>query len=88
MVLFGTKGGEKKRGRGIFYCPRCGPDRPYVHKELVRQGHIYFIPLVELGSAGEFIECRRCGGRFKMNVLRTRAWALRLRHAVTKLYQR
>jgi uncharacterized tellurite resistance protein B-like protein len=69
MVLFGTKGGMKERGRGVFYCPRCSYDQPYVHIELVRKGHLYFVPLVNLGSVGEYVECRQCGGQFDVAVL-------------------
>ena len=69
MVLFGTTRGEKNRGWGEFFCPQCKSDQNYVHKEVVRKGHLYFIPLVELGSVGEYIECQRCGGQFTTDVL-------------------
>ncbi len=69
MVIFGTKGGEKNRGQGVFHCPQCRSDQRYLHKEIVRKGHVYFIPLVNLGSVGEFIECQQCGGQFTIEVL-------------------
>lgn len=69
MVLFGTTGRERDRGSGEFFCPRCKSDQSYAHKEVVRKGHLYFIPLIDLGSVGEFVECRRCGGQFTTEVL-------------------
>ena len=69
MLVFGTKGMEKDRGRGVFHCPQCRLDRPYIHKELVRKGHVFFVPVVELGSVAEFVECQHCGSQFTMEVL-------------------
>jgi uncharacterized tellurite resistance protein B-like protein len=69
MVLFGTKGGANELGRGVFYCPQCTSDQRYVHIEIVRKGHLYFVPLVNLGSVGEYVECQHCGGQFDVSVL-------------------
>ena len=69
MIIFGSKGKSINRGTGVFHCPHCRADRRYTKKEMKRMGHLYFVPLVPLGSLGEFIECNTCGGQFDPGVL-------------------
>ena len=64
MIIFGSRGLDLKRGEGTFFCPNCQTDRVYNLKERKRMGHLYWIPLVPLGSLGKFVECKACGGTF------------------------
>lgn len=69
MLVFGSRGYRFKRGAGTFRCPHCGGDRAYTRRELKRMGHVFWIPVLPLGSAGEYIQCNSCGGEFDMAVL-------------------
>ena len=64
MIIFGSRGLDLKRGEGTFFCPNCQTDRVYNLKERKRMGHLYWIPLLPLGSLGKFIECKACSGTF------------------------
>ena len=64
MIIFGSRGLDLKRGQGNFYCPNCQADRLYTLKERKRMGHIYWIPLIPLGSVGKFVECNVCKDSF------------------------
>ncbi len=60
MIIFGSRGLDLKRGEGSFFCPNCQTDRIYTLKERKRMGHLYWIPILPLGSLGKFVECKAC----------------------------
>jgi hypothetical protein len=70
LIIFGSRSVTGSKGTGSFHCPRCGPDQPYDHKRVRRFFTLYFIPLIPLGTIGEYIECGRCAGTYKPEVLR------------------
>ena len=69
MIIFGSKGVSETTGRGTFFCPQCKADRKYWLKEVKRKGHVYFMPLVTLGSVGSYVECATCSAQFDQQVL-------------------
>jgi hypothetical protein len=69
MIIFGTRMRYKTLGEGQFYCPKCQQTRAYVHKQASRYFALYFVPLVPMGSLGEFVECQTCHTTFKPDVL-------------------
>lgn len=69
MIIFGTTTLQSNRGSGNFNCPRCSMPRTYRHKKANRFFTLYFIPLIPLGSAGEYVECMSCGGTYGLEVL-------------------
>ena len=69
MIIWGTRGMESTTGNGQFYCPRCGDQAPYEHVDVRRYFTLYFIPLIPLGSAGEYIRCSSCAGTYAMDIL-------------------
>jgi tellurite resistance protein len=69
LIIYGTKGVEETHARGDFDCPQCGTTRPYVHKRIRRYFTLYFIPLIPINVAGEYVECGGCAGTFKKGVL-------------------
>lgn len=69
MIIFGTRGLTSVAGTGVFHCPRCGPQRTYSHKRVNRWFTLYFIPVLPIGSAGEYVECEGCAGTFGPEVL-------------------
>ncbi|MBK8979349.1 MAG: TerB family tellurite resistance protein [Planctomycetes bacterium] len=69
MIIFGTRGVTSTRERGEFFCPECGQKRPYARKRVRSFFTLYFIPLIPLKVAGEFVECQHCKSRFHTDVL-------------------
>ena len=69
MIIFGTTAITMNKDSGHFYCPQCGPDNEFRHKNVRCFFTLYFIPLIPLHSLGEYIECQRCQGTFNTNVL-------------------
>jgi len=69
MIFFGTRGVKSTMEEGNFICPQCATDQAYKHKKVTRFFTLYFIPLIPLGKAGEFVECQNCQGTFVPRVL-------------------
>ena len=69
MIIFGTRGVKSTIKSGNFNCPQCETSRPYRHRKVTRFFTLYFIPLIPLGSAGEYVECGHCKGTFIPRVL-------------------
>lgn len=69
FIIFGTRGINSTIKQGDFMCPQCAVERPYKHKKVTRFFTLYFIPLIPLGKAGEFVECQHCRGTFVPRVL-------------------
>ena len=69
MIIFGTRGVKSTLDQGDFICPQCEQNRSYKHKKVTRFFTLYFIPLIPLGHAGEFVECQSCKGTFIPRVL-------------------
>ncbi len=69
MIIFGTRTMHSVRKTGVFHCPRCGASQSYDHKDVKRWFTLYFIPVIPMGTAGSFIQCRRCAGTFNESVL-------------------
>lgn len=69
MIIFGTRGVNKTIERGVFDCPQCERDCDYNYIQVKRYFTLYFIPLIPLGSAGEYVECLDCRSTFVPRVL-------------------
>ncbi len=69
MIIFGTRGIKSTVKTGQFTCPQCAAQRPYVHKKVKKFFTLYFIPLIPLGDAGDYVECQSCRGTFVSRVL-------------------
>jgi len=69
MIIFGTRGVKSTIKEGQFLCPQCATNKRFKHKKVTRFFTLYFIPLIPLGSAGEFVECQTCKGTFVPRVL-------------------
>ena len=69
MILFGTRGIKSTIKSGSFYCPQCESNKPYRHQKVTTFFTIYFVPLIPLKSAGEFVECNHCKGTFIPRIL-------------------
>ena len=69
MIIFGTRTMNSVRKTGVFNCPRCGASQSYVHNDVKRWFTLYFIPVIPMGRAGSYIQCRRCAGTYTEAVL-------------------
>lgn len=69
MIIFGTRGVKSTMKEGTFVCPQCATNRPYKHKKVTKFFTLYFIPIIPLGHAGDYVECQSCKGTFVSRVL-------------------
>jgi hypothetical protein len=69
MLIFGLRVCFRTVGHGMFHCQRCGGDRWYRHRTGRRWFHIFYVPVIRLGSAGEHLQCLDCHGRFRTGAL-------------------
>lgn len=69
MIIYGTRGREVHVGSGHFNCPRCQCQQEYNQKEVKRYFTLYFIPLIPMGTAGGYVQCRSCAGTFATDIL-------------------
>lgn len=65
----GTRPRYKTVGKGKFFCPHCQRERNYERKAGKQYFTLYFIPLIPMGDATEFIECTHCGKSYNADVL-------------------
>jgi tellurite resistance protein len=68
IIIYGTRGMTSVGGMGRFHCPACG-ESAYRHQKVRRWFTLFFIPMIPLDLAGEYIECGKCMGTFEMEVL-------------------
>jgi uncharacterized tellurite resistance protein B-like protein len=69
MIIFGTRGVNSTIKSGDFHCPQCNRSEAYRHIKVTNFFTLYFIPLIPLGNAGEYVECSICKGTFVTRVL-------------------
>lgn len=69
FIIFGTRGVTYNHREGRFYCPACSGEKGYKHKRVRRFFTLYFIPLIPLDLLADYIECGRCRGTFKEEIL-------------------
>jgi tellurite resistance protein len=69
IIFYGTKGITYSAGAGQFHCPACGPRQDYRSRRVRRFFTLYFIPIIPLDLVGEYVECQKCQGTFKPEIL-------------------
>lgn len=69
MIIYGSRGKNVQVGSGSFFCPRCSSDQHYKQYDVKNYFTLYFIPLIPMGKAGEFVECTACGGTYALDIL-------------------
>lgn len=70
MIIFGTRGLKSRKESGTFYCPSCRAQQSYAWIRVRRWFTLYFIPLIPLAVAGEYIECHNCTGTYDVRSLK------------------
>jgi tellurite resistance protein len=69
IIIWGTKGITYATEEGQFHCPNCRSSTQYSQKRVRRFFTLYWIPLIPLDVVGEYVECTRCQGTYKAEVL-------------------
>ncbi len=69
MLIWSSTGKEIVQDRGDFYCPRCESTEDYKEVRVARYFTLYFIPLFETSTVGEYVECLHCGQKYNVEVL-------------------
>ncbi len=69
ILFFGTRRRRRVLDSGTFHCPYCFQPRTYERAETRTWIHVFWIPLVPLGSAQDEVQCTVCGGRWAPAVL-------------------
>lgn len=64
MIIWGTRGFTSTLEEGSFHCPRCGPEKRFKLLAVNRWFTLYFIPIIPMGEAGRYLECKTCAGTF------------------------
>jgi uncharacterized membrane protein len=78
VIIFGSRTIPSTVATGEFSCRVCNMHRTYHHINARRFFTLYFIPIIPIGSAGEYIQCSSCGGTFGVEQLsyhQTRNWS-------------
>jgi tellurite resistance protein len=68
MIIFGTRGIRTLKETGDFYCPKCQNSRGYEWHRVNRWFTLYFLPVIPLGTIGEYIECSLCRATWEPEV--------------------
>lgn len=69
LIIWGWRVFYHTIAQGMFYCRKCGGDRPYRHRAGRRFITIFFIPVIPLTKAGEHVQCDACKTRYVTEVL-------------------
>lgn len=68
IIVYGTRGMTSTGGMGRFHCPSCG-ESAYKHQKVRRWFTLFWIPMIPLDLAGEYVECGKCYGTYDLAVL-------------------
>jgi tellurite resistance protein len=68
IIIYGTRGMTSTGKMGRFHCPSCG-ESAYKHQKVRRWFTLFWIPMIPLDLAGEYIECGKCYGTYDLEVL-------------------
>ena len=69
IIIYGWTTKEKTLESTEFFCPHCREHRDGEHRAVKRYFTLYFIPLIPLGTVGEFVRCDTCEGQYDTAVL-------------------
>lgn len=69
LLIWGIRSRAKTLSTGTFFCPHCGGDRTYAHKQLRRWFTLFFLPVIPMKVLGELIECQTCRTQYDPQVL-------------------
>jgi hypothetical protein len=65
FITWGSRAKHETVERGRFYCPQCRASVEYALQSVREYFTLYFVPLFQTRTLGEYVECRECGGQFQ-----------------------
>ena len=69
MIIWGSTHLRSEIDKGEFFCPSCKGPAPFAKKRVRKFFTLYFIPVIPLSVAGEYVECERCKSKYEPDVL-------------------
>lgn len=69
FLILGTRHKTKPIEQGTFNCPYCHQRTEYIRYSVGEYFALYFIPLIKTGEPEEYVECQRCKGKFRPEIL-------------------
>jgi hypothetical protein len=69
FFIAGLTSRMKSIDSGQFFCPNEQGTRHYQHLQQRRWFTLFFIPLIPLGQAGEWLQCQSCGATYDPGIL-------------------
>lgn len=69
MIIWGSTHLRTEIDKGEFFCPSCKGPASFAKKRLRKFFTLYFIPVIPISSAGEYVECERCKSKYQPDVL-------------------
>jgi len=69
MIIWGSRGLDRKGQTGSFYCPHCDDDREYRRHKLQRFFTLYFIPIIPLEVVQQWVVCLTCKQQYTLKAL-------------------
>jgi uncharacterized tellurite resistance protein B-like protein len=72
VIIFGTQPSTSTVSSGTFFCPECQSESSYRQRRVNQNFSLFFVPVLPLSEVAQYIECQRCGGTFKPEVLNYR----------------
>lgn len=69
FIIWGWRVFYHTIAQGMFYCRKCGGDRPYRHRAGRRFITLFFLPVIPLTRTGEHVQCDACKTRYVTEVL-------------------
>ena len=69
LLIWGFRSILKVLGVGEFHCPRCEADTAYKLVRPRRWFTFFFIPLIPLSWGEPFVQCERCKGTYREQIL-------------------
>ena len=69
LFILGLKPRVKTLDTGQFHCPNENGTRRYRSRRARRWVTFFFVPVIPLGTQGEWVECDSCGSQYHTSIL-------------------
>ena len=60
---------DRKTGEGSFHCSKEGAEKAYELRRVNRWITLLYVPVVPLGTLGQYVKCKSCKARYGLEVL-------------------
>ncbi|HEX6254315.1 MAG TPA: hypothetical protein VFZ70_00755 [Euzebyales bacterium] len=69
FFILGIRSRTTTVARGRFRCPNESTERRFDHLRARRWFTVFFLPVIPLGTHGEWVRCSGCGARYGPDVV-------------------